>query len=125
MTLQPQFAKMGHKTLRRARHGEESRPKWRGIGVVQKVLGLCAVPLGAETEELLQARKVGHERKRNMFNIIFKLEEGRVPDRKEKEWKAEAEKGRVTRKEEKILSSLLRGSTEDEPEEREGGRVQK
>ena len=54
--------KMERRAFGRTRHGEESRPKWRGLGVVQKVLGLCAVPLGAETDEPLQARTDGHER---------------------------------------------------------------
>ena len=34
-----------------------------------------------------------------LLKIILKLEEGRVPDRKEKGWIVEGEKRRVTRKE--------------------------
>ena len=39
----------------RTRHGEKSGPTWCGFGVVQEVLGLCAVSSGIEADEQLQA----------------------------------------------------------------------
>ena len=77
--LQPQAEKMAQSTLGRAGPGEESRPKWRSLGV-------------AKVDESLQTEKDGHERVRNMVNIIFILEEGRVPDRNARGWTVEGEK---------------------------------
>ena len=53
---------MGHKTLGRARHGEESGPQRRCPDLVQEVLVSCAVPSRTEIDEPLQAKKDGHER---------------------------------------------------------------
>ena len=47
--LQPQVEKMEQSAFGRARHGEESRSQWRGLGLVQEVFGLCAVPLGGRS----------------------------------------------------------------------------
>ena len=60
--LEPQAEKMEQRACGRARHGEESGSKWRDLGVVQKVLELCAVPSGIEATEPLQARTQRHER---------------------------------------------------------------
>ena len=35
-------------------HGEESGHKWRTLGLVQEVFGLCAVPSEANADEPLQ-----------------------------------------------------------------------
>ena len=89
---QPQAEKVKQNTLGRAGPGEESRPKWRSLGVVQGVFGLCAVSLGAKADESLQTEEDGHERVRNMVNIIFILEEGRMPVRNARGWTVEGEK---------------------------------
>ena len=46
------------------RHGEENRPEWRSLGVVQEVFGVCSVPIGATADESLQTRKDVNERER-------------------------------------------------------------
>ena len=45
--------KMEQSALGRARHDMKGGSKWRGVGVVQEVLGLCSVPTGAEVNEPL------------------------------------------------------------------------
>ena len=59
---QPHVGKMEKSPSGRTWHGENSGSKWRGLGVVQKVFGLCAVPCGIEDDEPLKARREGHER---------------------------------------------------------------
>ena len=76
---QPQAEKVKQSTLGRAGPGEESRPKWRSLGV-------------AKADESLQTEEDGHERVRNMVNIIFVLEEGRMPVRNARGWTVEGEK---------------------------------
>ena len=51
--------------------------------MVQEVLGLCAVPSGTDADgpEKKDPTEYGH-----MLKIIFKLEEGEVPDRNAKGW---------------------------------------
>ena len=74
-----------HDTVRRLdRHGE-------AFGVVQEVLGLCAVPSGIEADEPLQAREERHGRVRDNVQKILELEEGRVPPRNARVWKVEGE----------------------------------
>ena len=52
--------KMGKAHFGRAPHGEKSGPRWRGLSVVQQVLGLCALSSGTGADEPLQARKGRH-----------------------------------------------------------------
>ena len=68
----------------------------------RKCSELYAVPSGTETFEPLQAGKERHGKIWKMLKIIFKLEEGRVPERNAEGWKVEGEK-RVTGKECKRL----------------------
>ena len=49
---------------------------------MQKVFGLCPVPLGATVDEPLQARKVGNKRSLENVENILKLEEREAPDRR-------------------------------------------
>ena len=42
-------------------HGEESGLKWRTLGSVQEVFGLCAVPSEANADEPLQIREERHD----------------------------------------------------------------
>ena len=74
-------------TFGTTRHGEESGPKWRGVGMVQTVSRLCAVPSGAKADEPLQTRR--EERHERVRNVVEKsssnLEE-------EKRWKLEGKR---------------------------------
>ena len=49
--------------------------------VVQEVFGLCAVSSGTEAGGPLQTKKQDTKENGEMFNIIFKIGEERVPDR--------------------------------------------
>ena len=60
--FQSQAEKMEQGAPRSERHGEMSGSQWRSFGVVQEVIGPCAVLLGAKADEPLQTRKDGHER---------------------------------------------------------------
>ena len=43
----------------------------------REVFGLCAVPSGTEADESLKARKEGHDRPRNVLQIILKEQKRR------------------------------------------------
>ena len=49
--------KMGKSAFGRERRGEKRGPEWRGLGAVQEVFGLCAVPIETEVNEPLQTRQ--------------------------------------------------------------------
>ena len=69
MRVQPQAGMTAQGANERARHGAKSVSKWRGLGVVQKMVGLCAVPSGDEVDEPLQTRKEGCQRVWGMMKI--------------------------------------------------------
>ena len=53
---------MGQITFVRARHGEKSGSKWRGVNLVQKVFGLCAAKTGTDIDESMQAGENGYDK---------------------------------------------------------------
>ena len=80
---QPHVGKMEKSPSGRTWYGENSGSKWRGLGVVQKVFGLCAVPCGIEDDEPLKARREGHERAVELVeNHRHAGKKGEVRDRK-------------------------------------------
>ena len=82
--------------------GKKSGPKWRGV-VVQKVLGLCAGPLGTKADEPLQIRTrgYGNNTKHVENNPQTKRRRGarqkREMDGKSREKKKEESQGRSAR----------------------------
>ena len=72
-------------------HGEESGLKWRTLGSVQEVFGLCAVPSEAKADEPLQIREERHDSAReNVENNPQARREGK--DRNANGRKVEGEK---------------------------------
>ena len=53
----PKLEETEKRRFGRACHGWKSGPKWRGVGVVQEVFGLCAVPSGTKADAPLLTRK--------------------------------------------------------------------
>ena len=59
---QTQSGKMGQIAFGRARFGEKSSSKWKGIYLVQEVFGFCTAKTGTQIDESMQAGENGHER---------------------------------------------------------------
>ena len=70
-----------------------------GAGVLQDVFGLCAVSARTEAVGCCRLDKKDTKGYWKMANMIFKVQEGEVPDRDAKGWKVDGEKRRVTRNE--------------------------
>ena len=107
--LHTQAGKLRRKALGRARRGEKSRPKWRGINLVQKMFGLCKASTGTKIDESMQARGMDTKEYGKMSRRILRR---RAQRRWQSLWEYQA------MHEEHSLSSWLREEVEGKAEGR-------